>query len=128
MTKYFYMKILGFFMVVLGFGYCMTSFFNFYSYIFGELQIANANIYIMSLGLIFPLYTFIFGVFFFFYSDKKFAVINPFILTSGVMMFIVGFSRLFISSGIMQFLHFSYSFVMIVLGIMLTAGCLRYKY
>ena len=128
MTKFIYMKLLGFLMVILGFGYCMTSFHNFYSYIFGDLIIANANIFIMGMGLIFPLYTFIFGVFFYFYSDKEFGSINPFILFSGIMMLIVGVSRLFVSTGIMEFLHYSYSFVMIFLAIMLIYGCIRYKY
>ena len=128
MTKYFYMKILGLFLVIAGFSYSMTSFYNFYDYIFGDLVIANANIYIMSLGLVFPLYMFIFGVFFYFYTDKFFAKINPFIFTSGVAMMIVGISRLIVSNGIMQFIHFSFSFVTIVLAGLLIFGCLRFKY
>ena len=59
MTKYLYMKLLGLFIVIFGFSYCMTSFYNFYDYIFGVRTIANSNIYIMALGLIFPLYTFV---------------------------------------------------------------------
>ena len=128
MTKYFYMKVVGFFMVALGFGYCLTTFSNFYAYIFGDFIIANASIYIMGLGLIFPLYTFIFGVFFFFYSDKKFGEVNPFIFTTGVMMLIVGISRIFVGKGIMQFIHFSFAFVMIALAILLIYGCIKYKY
>ena len=128
MTKFFYMKILGFLMVILGFSYCMTSFYNFYSYIYGDLQIANANIFIMSFGLIFPLYTFIFGVFFFFYSDRHFAEINPFILITSIIMIVAGISRIFINHGIMEFIHYSYSLVLIILGGALLYGCLRYKY
>ena len=44
MTKYVYMKLLGLILVILGFSYCMTTFSNFYAYIFGEVEIANANV------------------------------------------------------------------------------------
>ena len=128
MTKFLYMKVLGLLMVILGFSYCLTSFSNFYAYLFGDLLLANANIYIMSIGLIFPLYTFIFGIYFYFYSDRFFAEINPFIFASGIMMFIVGIVRLFINNGIMQFLHFSFSYVILSLSLLLIYGCIRYKY
>jgi hypothetical protein len=122
------MKTLALFMIILGFSYCMTSFYNFYSYIFGINQIANGNIIIMSLGLLFPLYTFIFGVFFYFYTDKDFASINPFILSTGISLLIVGVSRIFINYGIMEFLHFTFSYVLIVLSLLLIYGCIRFKY
>ena len=122
------MKLVGLIIVIVGFSYCLTSFSNFYAYLYGDIIIANSNVYIMATGLIFPLYMFIFGVFFYFYTDKQFAYINPFILISGIGMTIVGIMRLFISSGIMQFLHFSFSFVAILFGILLVCGCLRYKY
>ena len=128
MTKFLYMKVLGLLMVILGFSYCLTSFSNFYAYLFGDLLLANANIYIMSIGLIFPLYTFIFGIYFYFYSDRFFAEINPFIFASGIMMFVVGIVRLFINNGIMQFLHFSFSYVILSLSLLLIYGCIRYKY
>ncbi len=128
MTKFFYMKILGLFLVVLGFSYSMTSFYNFYDYIFGTVTIANSNIFVMGIGLIFPLYTFIFGIYFYFYTDKEFAYINPFILASGIAMVIIGIIRIFVNNGIMQFIHGSYSYVLLVLGILLIYGCMRYKY
>jgi len=128
MTKYFYMKILALFIVILGFSYSITSFYKFYDYIFGTLTIANSSIFIMSLGLIFPLYTFIFGVFFYFYTDKDFARINPFILSTAISMMIVGIYRVFVSNGIMEFIHFSFSYVMILFSILLIFGCFRYKY
>ena len=128
MTKFIYMKILGLLMVILGFSYCLTSFYNFYAYLFGDLIIANANIYIMAIGLVFPLYTFIFGIYFYFYSDRYFDQINPFIFTSSIIMFIVGLTRLLINFGIMQFLHFTFGYVLIILSILLICGCLRYKY
>ena len=128
MTKYVYMKLLGLSLVMLGFGYSITSFSNFYAYIFGEIEIANANIYLMSLGLVFPLYTFIFGVYFYFYTDKEFAYINPFILISGFGMFIVGVIRLFLDNNIMQFIHISFAYVLMILGMLLIYGVYRYKY
>lgn len=128
MTKYFYMKILGLFIVILGFSYCMTSFYNFYDYIFGTLTIANSSIVIMSLGLLFPLYTFIFGIFFYFYTDKDFGKINYFIFSTAISMLIVGITRLIISNGIMEFLHISFAYVLIIISVLLIYGCFRYKY
>ena len=128
MTKFIYMKLLGLLMVILGFSYCLTSFYNFYDYLFGKIAYANTNIYIMMIGLLFPLYTFIFGIYFYFYSDKFFAKINPFIMGSGVGLLIVGLMRLIISYGIMQFIHFSFGYVLIFLASLLIYGCKRFKY
>ena len=128
MTKYVYMKLVGLTIVILGFSYCLTSFSNFYAYLFGDIEIANANIYLMAAGLFFPLYMFIFGVFFYFYTDKQFAYINPFVFISGTMMVSSGIVRLFISYGIMQFLHVSFAFVSIAMGLLIVFGCLRFKY
>ena len=128
MTKFIYMKLTGLLMVILGFSYSLTTFYNFYDYIFGDLEIANANIFVMSIGLLFPLYVFIFGIYFYFYSDKFLEKINPFIFFSGISMLIVGIIRLVLSKGIMQFIHFSFSFILIVLSILLIYGCRKYKY
>lgn len=128
MTKYIYMKLLGLILVILGFSYSITSFSNFYAYLFGVIEIANANIYIMGIGLVFPLYVFIFGIYFYFYTDKQFANINPFILITGLGMLIVGILRLIINNGIMEFIHISFAYVLITLGLLLIYGCLRYKY
>lgn len=115
-------------MVVVGFSYSMTSFYNFYDYIFGELVIANANIYIMAIGLIFPLYMFIFGIYFYFYQDKKFSRANPFIFMSSLFMLIVGISRLIISNNIMEFLHISFGYISIVFALLLIYGLKKFKY
>lgn len=128
MTKYLFAKLIGLLLVIAGFSYSMTSFYSFYDYIFGNYVIANANIYIMSIGLFFPLYTFIFGLYFYFYVDKHFGEINPFIFLSSIFLIMVGIIRLFMSNSIMQFIHYSYSIVAIVLGLMLLFGCFRYKY
>ena len=128
MTKYFYMKLVGLLLVILGFSYSITSFSNFYAYLYGDIIIANANTYVMCIGLLFPLYMFIFGVFFYFYTDKQFAYINPFVLISGIILTIGGIIRLFINSGIMQFIHISFAYILIILGIAVIYGCIRYKY
>ena len=128
MTKYVYMKLVGLVLVVVGFSYCLTSFSNFYAYLYGDIEIAEANIYLMSSGLLFPLYMFIFGVFFYFYTDKLPEKINLFILTSGIILLIGGIIRLFVSSGLMEFIHISFAFVLIVFGILIIGGCWKFKY
>lgn len=128
MTKYVYMKLVGLVLVILGFSYSMTTFSNFYAYIFGEVQIANANVYLMSIGLILPLYMFIFGIYFYFYTDKEFAYINPFILLTGIAMIVMGLFKIFTSNIVMIFIHISYAYVLILCGILLIVGCIRYKY
>ena len=128
MTKFVYMKLVGLIMVIVGFSYSITSFTNFYAYLFGDIIIANANKYLMTTGLIFPLYMFIFGVYFYFYSDKQPEKINSFIIVSGIEMIIVGILRIFINSGLMEFIHLSFAFVSIIFGILLLFGCYRFKY
>ena len=128
MTKYVYMKLLGLILVIVGFGYSLTSFSNFYAYLFGDIELANADVYVMCIGLLFPLYMFVFGVLFYFYTDKQFAYINPYVLGSGIFLLIGGILRLFINSGIMQFIHISYAFVLIFLASLIIYGCIRFKY
>ena len=128
MGKFIYMKVLGLLLVIVGFSYSLTSFSNFYGYLFGDIVVANGNIIIMGLGLLFPLYTFIFGIYFYFYSDKFFANINPFILASAVSMFVVGLVRIFVSNGIMEFIHYTFFIPMIILSGLLVYGCVKYKY
>lgn len=128
MTKYTYMKLLGLVLVTVGFGYSLTSFTNFYEYIFGDIEYANSSVYIMSIGLLLPLYMFMFGTFFYFYTDKQSDSINPFILGSGIFLLLGGIVRIFINNGIMQFIHLSYAFVLIILSSLVIYGCIRFKY
>lgn len=128
MTKYIYMKLVGLILVILGFSYSITSFSSFYAYLYGDIQVANANIYIMSIGLAIPLYMFIFGIYFYFYVDKEFANINPFIIISGISMLVFGIVRLLVSNNIMQFIHVSYAYVLIISSLLLICWCIRYKY
>lgn len=128
MTKFFYKKLVGLLMVIGGFSYSLTTFYNFYDYIFGDLVIANSSIYVMSIGLVFPLFTFIFGIYFYFYRDREFGNINPRILVTGIMMISIGVVRMILSDEIMQFIHYSYAYVMLAFGILLIIGCMKYKY
>lgn len=126
--KFFYMKIVGLLWVIGGFSYSLTSFYNFYDYLFGNVSIANGNIVIMSLGLIIPLYSFIFGVYFYFYTDKFIEKVNPYILISSIVTLSFGILRIFFENGIMVFIHESFSVVIIILSLFIIYGCMRYKY
>ena len=57
MTKFIYMKLVGLLLVVLGFSYCLTSFSNFYAYLFGHTSLIAVIIGVVliaiSLGLIY---------------------------------------------------------------------------
>ena len=128
MTKYVYMKLIGLTLVIVGFSYCLTSFSNFYAYLYGDIQIANGNIYLMTTGLLFPLYMFIFGVFFYFYTDKLPEKINYFILVSGIILCIGGILRLFKGHGLMEFIHVSFAFVLLIFGGLIIFGCYKFKY
>lgn len=138
-ARFLYTKFVGFLMVVLGFSYCMTSFYNFYEYVFGKISIANSNVFIMMLGLLIPLYMFIFGIYFYLYADKNITKINKFILITALMFVIVGmlcillnntiiYTNLFFIAQVTEFLHISVGYSMIILGIMMIYGCIKYKY
>jgi len=128
MTKFVYMKLLGLVLIVLGFSYCLTTFSNFFTYVYGDIGIADANIYIMGVGLLFPLYLFSFGIYFYFYTDREPEKINPFILISNIVLLVVGILKLFISTGIMQFIHISFAYVLMLCGLLLIYGVFKYKY
>lgn len=137
--KMLYMKLVGFVLVVTGFAYSLTSFYNFWSYLFGDIIVANTNVGIMAIGLIVPLYLFIFGVYFFFYADRDEKKINMFILGSAVFMLIAGFllvgcrmdifyTKFFKITQICELLHPSIGYSSFVFGILLVYGCIKYRY
>jgi len=139
MVRYIYMKFIGFLLVILGFSYSMTSFYNFYEYVFGEIVIANANIIIMSLGLIIPLYMLVFGLYFYFYADTNITKINKFIFASSLAFMIAGsvcvilknnniYKIFFWLAQSVEFLHASLGYILLVLGGMMMYGCFKYKY
>lgn len=139
MVRYIYMKFIGFLLVVLGFSYSMTSFYNFYEYIFGNITIASSNILVMMIGLLVPLYMLIFGIYFYFYADKNITSINKYIMCSAIAFLIIGivclilksnfiYNYLFVLSQVFEFLHVSCGYVLVLLGAMIIYGCVKYKY
>lgn len=139
MVRYIYLKFIGFLLVILGFSYSMTSFYNFYDYIFGNIVIASSNIFVMSLGLLIPLYMLVFGIYFYFYADTNITKINKFIFGSSIFLMVIGiiniilktsvvYNNLFVLAQIMEFLHWSIGYVLLTLGISIIVGCIKYKY
>lgn len=134
--RFLYMKFLGLLLVLTGFSYSLTSFNNFFSYIFKtKIFPENLNIYMISSGLIIPLFIFIFGVFFYFYTDYNINKINKFIFISYVLLLIIGITMIVFSNKsflninqIFEFIHISLSYVLIPLSLMGIFGCIKYKY
>ncbi len=138
-SRFLYMKFLGLLLVIVGFSYSITSFNNFFSYIFKTRIFAeNLNIFVMSLGLIIPLSMFIYGVYFYFYTDFNLKKINKFIFGYNIFlvimsMFMLIFKQFNFFPNIMfkqvfEFLHKSYTYPIILLSLMGLYGCFKYKY
>ena len=138
-SRFLYMKFLGLLLVIVGFSYSLTSFNNFFSYIFKtRIFEENLNIFIMSIGLIIPLYIFVYGVYFYFYTDFNITKISKFIFITNISFLIVGLSRLlvyiianrfnFILFQIYEFIHMSISIPLIILSLMGLYGCFKYKF
>ena len=91
-----------------------------------------------TIGLIVPLYLFIFGVYFYFYTDFNITKINKFIFISNILFVITGISIFVIKKiyeiknifffQIYEFLHISIAFCLILIAIMGLYGCYKYKY
>ena len=133
------MKFLGLLLVLIGFSYSITSFNNFFAYIFKtRIFDENLNIILMSLGLIVPLYTFIFGIYFYFYTDFNITKISKFLFISYLVLLIIGISMIYIHSlnshtsflilQIFEFIHISFAPIIIILSGLGLYGCYRYKY
>lgn len=135
-SRFIYMKFLGLLLVLVGFSYSITSFNNFFSYIFRTKIFAeNLNIYLMSIGLLVPLYVFIYGVYFYFYTDYNIDKINKFIFFSNILFLILGITMIsftYVSvlniNQIFEFIHNSMYYCLIVLSFMGIYGCIKYKY
>ena len=138
-SRFLYMKFLGLLLVIVGFSYSLTSFNNFFSYIF-ETRIfpENLNIYLMSVGLIIPLAIFIYGVYFYFYTDFNITKVNKFIFIFNIILLVIGLVMLiveqfnflpdFLVFQIFEFLHKSATYPIILLSILGLYGCFKYKY
>lgn len=136
-SRFLYMKLLGLVLVVIGFSYSLTSFNNFFSFIFKtRIWEENINILFASLGLIIPLYIFIYGIYFYFYTDFNITKINKFIFISNIAFFIIGILMIlinelnfnFIVFQIFEFIHKSLSYLLILISVFGTYGCFKYKY
>ncbi len=138
-SRFLYMKILGLLLVIAGFSYSITSFNNFFSYIFHtRIFDQNLNIYLMSIGLIVPVSMFIYGIYFYFYTDFNITKINKFIFIFNVILLIIGVLMLLVKQfnifpnfrlfQIFEFLHSSYTYPILLLSFMGLYGCYKYKY
>ena len=130
-SRYIYMKVLGLLLVIVGFSYSLTSFNNFFSYIF-ETKIfsENLNIYLMSM--------FVYGVYFYFYTDFNITKIsklifgyNLFLLVISAIIAIFNGINLLAESSFFQlfeFIHYTFSYFAFFLSIMGLYGCFKYKF
>lgn len=137
-ARYLYIKFTGFLLVILGLSFSITSFYNMFSYIYGNVVVNGSNIILMILGTIIPLFIFIFGIFYFMYTDNNIAKINKKIFICSIIMIAMGvfillfkinyfYNHLFTIAQITYFLHFSLGIVAIVLGAMVMYSCIKYK-
>lgn len=136
--KFWYMKILGFLCTLIGFSYCLTSFYNLFETILGNKIIAeSSNVFVMAIGLVFPLFLFIFGVFFYFYADVLGKEKNKSVLSCIIVMFMVSIINILLSiininggflSDIIMLIHYSFGYVNLIISCFLLYGRIKYKY
>ena len=137
-ARYLYIKFTGFLLVILGLSYSITSFVNMFSYLYGNVVINGSSKIMMILGTIIPLFIFIFGIFYFMYTDSNITKINEKIMVCSIIMIIFGILvlifkikyfvlHIFTISQIFYFLHFSLGYVSIILGLMVMYSCIKYK-
>ncbi len=138
-SRFLYMKLLGLLLVIVGFSYSLTSFNNFFSYIFKTRIFAeNLNIFVMSIGLLIPLSVFIYGVYFYFYTDFNITKINKFILGYNLFLLIVtalmaifkGLNLVsdFVFLQVFEFIHFTFAYPTFILAWLGIYGCFKFKY
>ena len=137
-SRFLYMKFIGLLLVIVGFSYSLTSFNNFFSFVFKtRIFPENYNILLVSIGLIIPLYLFVYGVYFYFYTDFNITKINKFIFITNIMFFIISiiipiFKYLY-GKGLtllqlFEFNHISLSPCLFLLSLLGLYGCFKYKY
>ena len=138
-SRFLYMKFLGLLFVLVGFSYSITSFNNFFGYIFDyKIFVENLNIYVMTIGLILPLYVFIYGIYFYFYTDFNITKINIFILLSNLSLLVIGaWMAIFTKTSgyfdfwflqIFAFIHPTFAYCLVFLSLMGIYGCFKYKF
>lgn len=138
-SRFLYMKILGLLLVIVGFSYSITSFNNFFSYIFDyKIFTENLNGYVMSIGLIIPLFTFIYGVYFYFYTDFNITKVSKLLLCINLLFVIISAIMLIFNNlmfvndllffQIFEFIHPSFAYCLLFLSLMGIIGCFKYKF
>lgn len=137
-AKFWYMKILGFLITIIGFSYSLTSLYNFFDIVFeNKIMVEGSNILVMSLGIIFVIFVFIFGVFFYFYADVFKNERNKLVLISIIIMFIISIINILSSSidfvsrffnDLVELIHPSFGYANLILGVLLVYGYFKYKY
>ncbi len=134
-SRFLYMKILGLLLVIVGFSYTITSFYNFFEYIFGyKILSENLNIYLMIIGLIIPVYIFIYGIYFYFYTDFNIVKTNKLLIVSNIFFLLLSIA-IFLTKSlniniqvIFEFIHISLSYYLVILSVMGIYGCVKFKY
>lgn len=138
--KYWYIKFIGLLLVIFGFGYSLTAFYNFFDVLLADkIVLANVNLWINSIGIIFPLFIFIFGMFFYFYGDVYQEKPKKSILICSIVVNVVGIIKLLLINETiynklgevghcLDFVHPSFAYITLLLGIVLIYGHVKYKY
>ena len=138
MSKYLYWKCLGLIDVIVGFAYSITTFNNFFEFIFKtRIFNENLNIFLLSIGLIFPLTWFILGIYFYLYFDFNLDKNNKFIYFFNILfllfsLIILVFKILFVLKNvfllqIFEFIHISFAYCLLLLSSLGIYGCIKYK-
>ena len=135
-NRFLYMKLLGLLLVILGFSYSITSFYNFFEYIFGyKIYPENLNIYMMSVGLIIPLFIFRYGVYFYFYTDFNITKISKPIFITNITLFAISVVFMLFKNipylniaQIFELVHKSFGYLLLILSSMGIYGCFKYKF
>ena len=91
-VRYLYIKFTGLLLVIVGLSYAITSLYNLFGYLYGDIIVNNGNTVLMILGLIIPFFIFIFGVFFFVYYDNDVTKVNKLILALSISVFQISIS------------------------------------
>lgn len=131
-------KFTGILLVIIGLTYSITSLNNLFSYLYGDITVSNGNVIMMSIGVIIPLYIFIYGIFYFVYYDNDITSINKNMLILSFLIIIFGIIimifkinylvlNMFGISQIVYFLHPSLGYVAVILGGLSTFVCIKYK-
>ena len=138
--KYLYIKFIGLLLVIFGFGYSLTAFYNIFDVLVGnKIILANTSLLVTSMGSLFPLFIFVFGMFFYFYGDVYKEKSNKLIFICSIIVLLIGIFKLLllndfiyghigIINSCLDFVHPSFGYVSLLLGLLLIGGRIKFKY